>query len=146
MKNMIMIKEDDYKAWFWELGLPDEIIENIIWYDKGYAWVRVCIDNYIAEDNVVNFVRFIYENNINDSRDLNKDLWKKYIRKYSKDDVHDLLRFSKDAVTIPGLMDFIKPYNNIDLCGGGINECLKEVEICLKALNKTYRPIKQFIY
>jgi hypothetical protein len=32
------------------------------------------------------------------------------------------------------------------LCGGGINECLKEVEIALDALNKTYTTFDRFTY
>jgi hypothetical protein len=43
-------------------------------------------------------------------------------------------------------MDFLKPYNGIILTGGGINECLKEVEISLKALGKNYTVFTEFTY
>jgi hypothetical protein len=43
-------------------------------------------------------------------------------------------------------MDFLKRYNNIVLSGGGINECLKEVEIALKALKKPYQVDKNYTY
>jgi hypothetical protein len=44
------------------------------------------------------------------------------------------------------VMDFLKKYNNIILTGGGINECLKEVEIALLALDKPYRILKEYTY
>jgi hypothetical protein len=43
-------------------------------------------------------------------------------------------------------MDFLKNYSNIVLLGGGVNECLKEVEIALLALNKNFNVLRQFTY
>lgn len=37
-------------------------------------------------------------------------------------------------------------YNNIVLCGGGINEFLKEVEIALQVLNKHYTVLTKYTY
>jgi len=47
---------------------------------------------------------------------------------------------------IPDLMEESQPYNNIILTAGGINECLKEVEIALTALNKPYSTYSEFTY
>jgi hypothetical protein len=43
-------------------------------------------------------------------------------------------------------MDFLKRYSNIVLTGGGINECLKEVEIALKALKQPYQIYSTYTY
>jgi len=43
-------------------------------------------------------------------------------------------------------MDFLKRYSNIVLTGGGIYECLKEVEIALMALDKSYQILNEFTY
>jgi photosystem II stability/assembly factor-like uncharacterized protein len=40
----------------------------------------------------------------------------------------------------------ITKYNNIVLAGGGINECLKEVELALYALNKNFNILNQYTY
>ena len=61
-------------------------------------------------------------------------------------EVYELLKESSDCVHIPDLMDFLKRYNQIILTGGGINECLKEVEIALKSLKKDYNIVRQFVY
>jgi hypothetical protein len=37
-------------------------------------------------------------------------------------------------------------YRGIVVCGGGVNECLKEVEIALQALDKPYNVLTQYTY
>jgi uncharacterized protein related to proFAR isomerase len=37
-------------------------------------------------------------------------------------------------------------FNNIVLLGGGIDECLKEVEIALLSLDMEYETLQEFIY
>jgi len=144
-----MTSEDDYKHWLIENALDESVLDTAIFYDKGYAFFRYCMDNSIDEDAVANFVRFMYENDIRDSRDMDREAWAKYLRQYRRTDkreVYTLLQASGDCVHIPDLMDFLKRYNNIVLTGGGVNECLKEVEIALKALNKPYSTFSKFTY
>ena len=43
-------------------------------------------------------------------------------------------------------MDFLKSKRNIVLTGGGVNECFKEVEIALKALNLPYEVYSRYTY
>jgi hypothetical protein len=144
-----MISESDYKMWWIENGLSEEIVDTSTFYDKGYAFFRYCIDSSIDETVIANFVRFMYENDVRDSRDMDRSMWAKYLRQYRKTDkkeVYDLLKVSGDCIHIPDLMDFIRRYNNIILTGGGINECLKEVEIALNALKKPYTIFSKYTY
>lgn len=145
-----MIGESDYKMWFLENGCNEEVIDGAKFYDKGYAFFRYCMDSNVDDNVIANFVRFMYLNNIRDSRDMDRDMWAKYLRQYRKTDkreAYDLLKVSDDCVHIPDLMDYLKQFGgNIVLTGGGVNECLKEVEIALKALNKSYTVYKPFTY
>jgi hypothetical protein len=141
--------EGDYKHWLMENGLEEVIIDQAKFHDKGYAFFRYCMDKGVDVDTTANFVRFMYENGVNDSRDMTRDLWASYLRlhrKLDKTEVYDLLKKSDDCVHIPDLMNFLKRYNNIVLTGGGVDECLKEVIIALKALGKQYETLKQFTY
>ena len=119
-------------------------------YDKGYAFFRYCMDNSLDDRVIANFVRFMYDNDIRDSRDMDREMWAKYLRQYRRTDkkeAYDLLKVSDDCVHIPDLMDFLRRYSSgILLTGGGVNECLKEVEIALLALNKSYSLYKPFVY
>jgi hypothetical protein len=143
------LDEMSYKSWLSENGLDENVIDGSTFYDKGYAFFRYCMDRSIDESATINFVRFMYENNINDSREMNREMWTKYLRQYRRTDkkqVMELLQHSDDMINIPDLMNYIKRFNNITLTGGGINECLKEVEIALGALNMSYNVLKEFTY
>jgi hypothetical protein len=141
--------EGEYKSWLVEEGLDEEVLDSITFYDKGYAFFRYCMDSGIDEESTTNMVRFMYENDINDSRDMTRDMWAKYLREYRHTDrkeVYDLLKHSDDMINIPDLMQFLKKQRNITITGGGIDECLKEVEIALKALRIPYITDAKFIY
>ena len=143
-----MISENEYIHWLMEYGLDEDVVENAIFYDKGYAFFRYCMDNSIDEDLIIDFVKFMYENNINDSRDLTKELWNDYVStsSFDNEEIRELLEYSDDMIYIPDLIDFLINQNNIVLLGGGINECLKEVEIALNVLNKNFTILDKFTY
>lgn len=147
--TMGMISEDDYRSWLTENGLDDWVLDRIAFYDKGYAFFRYCMDEGMDGDTVANFVRFMYENDVHDSRDMTRDMWAKYLREYRRSDkktVFDLLEKNDDCINIPELMDFLKRYNNITIAGGAVEQCLAEVEIALQALRKKYRVLDEFTY
>jgi len=138
--------QNQYMDWLIENGIKEDVFEYADFFDKGYAFFRYCIDNRIEEDQIVNLVKFMIEKNVNDSRDITEEFWNEFVEKYGSQQVRELVELSDDCVNIPDLMDEIRPYGNIVLCGGGVNECMKEVEIALKALNKPYNVLTQFTY
>ena len=143
-----MIDEYSFKEWLIDLGIDEDVVYNATFYDKGYAFFRYCIDNSIDEDNIVDLVKYMIRHNINDSRDIDEDMWNNYMEETNHDqqDVRDLLENADDMINIPDLMGFLKRYSNIVLTGGGINECLKEVEIALLSLDKNYNTLSEFVY
>jgi hypothetical protein len=143
-----MVSESDYINWLFDLGIDEDVLNNATFYDKGYAFFRYCIDNSIDEDAIVDLVKYMLTNDITDSRDIDEDMWNDFMNTtdHSRQDVRDLLENAYDLINIPDLMDFLQNKNNITLTGGGINECLKEVEIALLALDKPYSIISEFTY
>lgn len=143
-----MVSENDFKNWMFEYGLDEEIVYNTTYYDKGYAFFRYCMDSGIDDEDVADLVKFMVKHDVNDSRDMDEEMWGVFMKEYNVDqsEVRDLLEHSDDMINIPELMDFISRYSNIVLCGGGINECLKEVEIALMALDKPYRVLTKYTY
>lgn len=141
-----MIEETDYKMWWLDHGLDEEIVDGSRFYDKGYAFFRYCIDSSIDEQTISNLVKMMIEKNVNDSRDLDETFWDEFVDRYSDSEVRELLEFADDCIHIPDLMNFLDNYRNIVLVGGGINECLKEVEIALNAMDIPYTTIPKFIY
>ncbi len=141
-----MIDEASYQHWWLEMGLDEEILYSATFYDKGYAFFRYCMDEGIDEDQIVHLVQYMIEKGVHDSRELGEEFWKGFIGRYGSEDIRELMEFSDDCLWIPDLMDELKGYSNIVICGGGINECLKEVEIALDALEKPYQTYSEFTY
>lgn len=144
-----MVSEGDFKYWLLDNGVGEEVLDQSDFYDKGYAFFRYCMDEGIEDDDTVALVRFMIKHNIHDSRNFNDKLWNLFLQENNIDqsNVKDLLEFADDAIHIPDLIDYLKKFNgNIVLCGGGINECLKEVEIALMAMNKQYRVLTKYTY
>jgi hypothetical protein len=144
-----MVTEEEYKMWLYDLGIDEDIIyDKAIFYDKGYAFFRYCIDNSIDDDNLVDLIKYMVDHNITDSRDIDSDMWDNYMGETGHDqqDVRELLENAGDMINIPDLMDFLIRYNNITLLGGGISECLKEVELALLALGKDFNIMKKYCY
>lgn len=153
------INEDGLKRWILEeLGIYDEsddlfnfIWNNITYYDKGYAFFRSCMDTGINEDSIISFVKFLYDNNWTDSRDLDEDDWDEFERLFEKEDIEEIVEFLKqehDVLIIPELMDFISSLNprNIEMSGGGVNECLREVELACMAMDLKYKLNNKYTY
>jgi len=143
-----MISEDDLKLWYIENGLKEDVVYESEFFDKGYAFFRTCIDNNVSESDIVYLVKYMLENNINDSRQLEETgLWDKFEERYSNTQLRSVLEHTGDMIYIPDVMDVLKKYgNNIVLVGGGAAECLKEVEIALNANDQEYTQIAEWVY
>ncbi len=113
-----MIDEESYRQWLYDCGIKENIAFDIYMYDKGYAFFRYCIDSGIDHSSTTNLVRFMYQHNINDSRDLTDEFWNRFIEEFGDNDIRELLEFSDDAINIPDLMSELSNYGNITLCGG----------------------------
>ena len=144
-----MVSEAGYKDWLYENGLQEEVLGLARFMDKGYAYFRFCLDEGADEEEIVNLVKYMIRHNINDSRDIDEEMWMGFMKEYGYDssEVRDLLEPAQDCINIPDLMEYLQKYSGkLVICGGGINECFKEVEIALKALDKTYSVLTKFTY
>lgn len=141
-----MTSEREYIDWLFQNGLKEKSLNHIRLFDKGYAFFRYCMDSNIDEDAIVDLVKFMITRNVNDSRDIDVEMWDEFMQQHSHEDVRELLDGAEDLISIPDLMQYLSPLNNIVLTGGGIHECLKEVEIALKVLGKNYSIMDKFTY
>lgn len=142
-----MISEDDYKIWLIDNGLEEELVDQCHFFDKGYAFFRNIMNQGFDDDAIGALIQYMIKHKIRDSRDMADVDWDSYLREKDSDvAVKEFIKDNEDAIYIPELVDFLKPINNIALCGGGVDECLKEVEFVLDALKKPYELIKRYSY
>ena len=52
----------------------------------------------------------------------------------------------RNIINIPDVFEYLDGKSNIVLCGGGKNECLKEIEIILMIQNTKYNLLNKFVY
>ncbi len=140
--------EDEYRWWLIEdCGIEEEITASAYFFDKGYAFFRYCMDEGIDDDELVALIQYMIKHNINDSREIDEEMWHSFSQESGYDDIRDLLEVADDMINIPELMEVLKNYGGkLMLTGGGINECLKEVELALMALDKPYNVLTQYTY
>lgn len=141
-----MIEEYDYKTWWLDKGLDEHIVDGARFYDKGYAFFRYCMDSDVDEEDTTELVRYMIEKGVNDSRDLDEEFWNEFVERFGKEHLRELMEFSGDCINIPDLISELEDYRSVVLCGGGIKECLKEVEIALNAIGTPFSVLTKYTY
>lgn len=136
--------EDEYKTWLIDNNMSEELLEKIDFFDKGYAFFRNAMDAGLDEKEILKLINYMYKNNINDSRNIEDGVWSKIGLDAS---TIEHMNKNEDALFIPDVMNYLSDINGkIYLVGGGENECLREVEFCLRVLSKPYNIIKEWVY
>jgi len=141
-ETLDMISESQLKFWLREIDIQEEVISKMSFYDKGYAFFSACIDDQTEQGQIVRLVRYMYQNDILDSRQLPASFWEKW----KDQDIRQTLYH--DPLYIPELMDYLDKHlkGTIDIIGGSKEACLYEVEIALLALKRRYRKHQKLIY
>lgn len=129
----------DISLWLYEYGLKEKVLDTIIPFEKGYAFFRSFMDLGMDEDDLIRLLRYMYENDITDSRDIEENDWNNLNLDWDNDQ-------HGDCVYIPDVLFKLDRYNNPLICGGGRDECLREIELCFHVLNKPYQLLNQFVY
>lgn len=130
---------NDITYWLMDRGLEEEKVEEMRSFEKGYAFFRSFMDLGMDEDDLVTLIRYMMDNRIYDSRDISEEDWETLGIDWEYDP-------DGDMINIPDVMNELKRYHNPILCGGGRDECLKEIEICFRALDKPYELLERFVY
>ena len=106
--------------------------------DKGYGFFRAYMDQGVDAATMIKMIRYLYQNKINDARQLDYD---DYVAIMGSDKLIDE-NFSINWTSVAQL----KRFNGAYLVGGGRNECLREVELLMNAFNIKYKRIDSLVY
>lgn len=139
--------EDPYDMW-------DEMVEeyysenfqpNI--FTKEYAFFRSLMDEGYSDELIVELGKLMRKYNIKDAREISgsdfeeifKDLFNRHSVEIDFEDFpfylpHDLM---ENLSNLP---------DNVIIVGGGVNECLKEIELLMQILDKPYSVNNQYCY
>jgi len=109
---------------------------NFKYFDKSYAFFRDMMDSGFDDDDIIKVVRHMIKKRVYDLRDV-KNIHCLKVENLDPD---------RTNVYIPDLRWILPKWDHFDLCGGGREECLKEVELLSTALNLNFNTVPQFVY
>ena len=113
--------------------------QSATWYDKGYGFFRDWMDMGVSETTLIRTIRYMVMNRVYDSRDIDD----KALKDLLKEDFHRKI----GNIHIPSIsLGQLKQFDGCHLCGGGKEECLKEVQLLMNAFNIKYRLLERFIF
>lgn len=136
---------DAVKTWYKEHGLKNKILVKTKDLEKEYGFFRDLMDEAYEDDEIIPLVQYLIKHpEFNNAQQLDFD------------DLFDLTQNSELAkeisrggldLWIPPIADtFQKITNPIELVGGSKKQCLAEIALLLKVLNKPFTINKNWIY
>ena len=124
----------DISLWYNENGL-DETIVQVEEFEKNYGFFRDLMDNGVDFDDIIKLGKYMFSNNIGDVNDVPLEFFN---TTGFEEDVIVTLMGGGYSFYIPDAIDLLEKVDNLVLIGGGVDECLAEVEILCDILDKTY--------
>ena len=131
--------------WWIENGFDPDKQYDVTWDEKGYAFFRDWMDGGVDPQTIAEVARYMIQNRISDSRDLNLEDIASDLGPAIAEEVEEANDYG-----IIGLPDIdlrtLKRFSGATLIGGACDQCLAEVEILLDALNISYRKNNRYIF
>lgn len=122
--------------------------DKVDFYDKGYSFFRDWMDAGVSDNGMLKALRYMYMNRKYDSRDIPVEEWAKILPEADFEAIRESIEDEGLTIWTPdiSIADLKNNWNNSLLCGGGMNECLKEIQILMNAFNISFRLVDRFIY
>jgi hypothetical protein len=125
---------------FWEeQGMEEALFERAIFLEKPYAFFRGWMDNGVPDEDIVAVAKELRKQRKSDSRDLPGKVLAK---------ISPVGAVRCDPLFLPYELEIEPRYRQASwrICGGGRDECLKEVELWLDSCNIAYNRIDHLTY
>lgn len=132
--------KDDVVLYYYEHGLDENILNNIQFVEKDYGFFRSWMDLVASDSTIIKIIRLLTQQRITDTRDLDN------LPEILGDEYNDWMEY--DPLILPPYVNvkMLKDISPFYMCGGGRNECLREIELLCNAFNIKYKRIDSLIY
>jgi len=146
-EDLGMNNETDYREWLRRVvKVKGSVLSRARFFEKGYAFFRSLIDCGYSQEECVQLAQYMLELDHTDSRDITEEQWVTYLERGGSEDVAQMLK-KGEVFFIPPVMDELKALTgDIELIGGGENECLLEILIAFDAMEMDYELNRDFVY
>ena len=124
-----------------EGGLDYDHAHKIQLVEKTYAFLRGWMDMGVSNRAIIQTLRYMVNNKINDSRDVEEETLQQIVGDEWKDGMVD------DMIYLPDIdLKLLKGMSHCMIGGGGRSACLKELTILMNAFNIKYKLVNDWIY
>ena len=117
--------------------------------DKGYGYFRGWMDQGISDQTIIKTIRLMYQNKVNDSRELfggeDSDDYALNFKQFIGPEFEHWMLSDNISVNWTSVAQ-LKRFSGSYIVGGGRNECLKEVELLMNSFNIKYTRINSMVY
>ena len=127
---------------FFKYGLQEDKIDNFIFHEKTYGFLRDWMDIGVERSTIIRVLRYMLLHKINDVEDIEREELEKLID--DEWDIDELQQHSLYFIDLP--VALLKSFSNALIGGGGRSECLAEVQIILSLFNIRNKEVQQWIY
>lgn len=122
-------------------GANENFIDKIKFLEKEYGFFRGGMHEEIYEEDLKKVIKYMIENDINDSRDIN------FSEIYNIDDESTIDMLNQEPIFLPNFdINLVRKYNNSIVVGGAEDECLAEMEILFNVMDLNYEKRFKYIY
>lgn len=130
---------EDVLAFWMDAGMDDATYNRVTFIEKGYAFFRGWMDNGVPDDEIVATGKRLVELGLYDSRDL--------AEAELAISAPSALALS-DCMFLPTPLGLDSRYRNAlwHVCGGGTDECLKEVELWMDVVGIEHTRLEDLTY
>lgn len=135
--------QDDIYFWWTEQGMDSDVWErpNFTYFDKGYGYLRSWMDEEISPAAIIRTIRYMFQKREHDSREIPPEELAQVV---GEDEWQDWMVDDPLITNWVGI-DLLHQHRGF-ICGGGRNECLREVTLMMNAFNLKYKLMSRFIY
>lgn len=117
--------------------------------DKGFGHLRAWMDQGVSDKTIIKMIRLLYQENKTDVRQLfgGEDSlgYSDALREFMGTDHRPGIEYEYFAVNWVSA-SLLKKFSGAYIVGGGRNQCLREVELIMNALNIKYKRINHLVY
>lgn len=129
-----------------DYALDDFDWDKIEWIDKGYGFYRGWIDFNVSDHGIQQALRYMANQKKYDSREVSVEKWKEVLPEKDFKIIEPYLDNEMLITPEINVTDLKENWNGSLLCGGGMNECLKEIQLLLNTFNIKYKLVDRFIF
>lgn len=125
---------------FWrDQGMDDDLFSRVTFLEKDYAFFRGWMDNGVDDDEIVAAVQALRQHRVGDSRRLDSSVLEEIAP-------HGASLAS--PLYLPWELEQQRAYRQPAwrLCGGGRDECLKEIELWLASMRIGFERLDHLVY